>query len=131
MSEWTRYKEIFLTDEQKEHIDNYGANGHLKQDGREIHLVAQDDHKCTWGVSHAQGELLIIGTGYCYQGSPKTDFWDDLEALVEKAGAESVSNSYVDNEVIEMSTLWTAKERRSFIRSIERLTKKAIQAYRE
>lgn len=130
MSEWTRYQEVFLTDEENEYVDNYGLTGQLERNGREIGLLAQDDEKCTWGILHARGELLAIGAGYCYQSSAKTDFYDDLEALLENSDADEIGDCYVNSIVIDMPAWWSAKERRSFVRKVEYLTKKAIEAYR-
>jgi len=101
-----------LTESEQRDMDMMGVT---ERDGKEITFVAQDDFSITYAYDDPDGDLVGFNDGFTYQ---TVDFWEDVEALVEKFDAYELANAYVDMTVYEVS------KPRKFKRALERIIAK-------
>ncbi len=96
-SDIARVTEVELTSDEKEDAEYHG---YTSRDGNEIHFIAQDDTDVVWAMSADDGEIITFPNGYTYQAT--TDWGYDFPRLVEKFGAEEISNCYCQNYAIRL-----------------------------
>jgi hypothetical protein len=118
MDTWTRYEEITLTDDEKQHIENHGLDGLLERDSKTISLLAQTDTDCTYGYTSRTGDLLVAEAGainWMKQG-------DRFEAILARYNGEHISDSYAQGIVVRLPV--DAQKRRNLIAALKRLTRR-------
>jgi hypothetical protein len=97
-SDWTRYTEITLTDEETAHVNTYGFP--LSRDGQEIHLLGQTDESAIYGIEAEDGDLAVADAGCLYQG--RTDWQDLVWSLADHYHATMCPDAYVQSAIVRL-----------------------------
>lgn len=127
MSEWYRYTEVDLTDDELKEIED-GDLANLERDGQAIHLICQNDEAPdVYGVLDDDGDLLVTGAGFCYQTWHHADWLDLIDSVVYKYRGRILPDTYVQSVCVKLP--WDDEDAETLIRLIDAVTLQATEEF--
>jgi len=127
-SEWGRYTEVTLTEDEAERLRDYGPP--LDRDGHNIELLCSTDNDDdTYGMEDDDGELLVAGAGFCYQTWHDSDWYELLDSLVERYGGHRLADTYA--QCVTISLPPDDDDASILIRLLDAITHQAMDEFAE